>query len=181
MVRKGSTVRVRQRARKRTPPRRGFFVSRGLHVRPPVRLLGPASLRSARGMQRLVGARTAIDLQRTSREQGERLPSARIRIAPSSGELAGWRAHAPQGRSCRKGEDNMSKLRTRLLGGRVRKAALFLLPAVVAGSLAGTATAATPVPAASLTEIDVPGTTPLSATTVDLAAAGYTAREFYAA
>jgi hypothetical protein len=40
--------------------------------------------------------------------------------------------------------------------------------------------AAIPVPAATLTEIDVPGTTPMSATAVDLAAAGYTAREFYA-
>src|SRR3954447_26715328 len=40
---------------------------------------------------------------------------------------------------------------------------------------------ASAVPAATLTEIDVPGTTPMSATTVDLAAAGYTAREFYAA
>ena len=75
----------------------------------------------------------------------------------------------------------MSKLRMRLLGGSVRKAALFLLPAALAGSLAGTAAAAIPVPAATLTEINVPGTTPLSATTVDLAAAGYTAREFYAA
>ena len=75
----------------------------------------------------------------------------------------------------------MSKLRMRLLGGSVRKAALFLLPAALAGSLAGTAAAAVPVPAATLTEINVPGTTPLSATTVDLAAAGYTAREFYAA
>jgi hypothetical protein len=36
------------------------------------------------------------------------------------------------------------------------------------------------VPAATLTEINVPGTTPMSATAVDLAAAGYTAREFYA-
>jgi hypothetical protein len=75
----------------------------------------------------------------------------------------------------------MSKLRTRLLGGSVRKAALYLLATALAGSLAATATAATPVPPAGLTEINVPGTTPLSATTVDLAAVGYTAREFYAA
>lgn len=44
------------------------------------------------------------------------------------------------------------------------------------GGLAASST----VPAATLTEINVPGTTPMSATTVDLAAAGYTAREFYA-
>ena len=36
------------------------------------------------------------------------------------------------------------------------------------------------VPAATLTEVNVPGTSPMSATAVDLAAAGYTAREFYA-
>ena len=81
----------------------------------------------------------------------------------------------------------MSTSRMRLSGGSVRKAALFLLPVALAGalvsvpSLAGTAAAAIPVPAATLTEINVPGTTPLSATAVDLAAAGYTAREFYAA
>jgi len=75
----------------------------------------------------------------------------------------------------------------RLPGASLRKAALAVLPAAVAGALlalpalAGTAAAAGPVPAATLTEIDVPGTTPMSATAVDLAAAGYTAREFYAA
>jgi hypothetical protein len=79
----------------------------------------------------------------------------------------------------------MSTLRMRLSGGIVLKAARFLLPAALAGalsvaSLVGTAAAAIPVPAATLTEINVRGTTPLSATTVDLAAAGYTAREFYA-
>lgn len=36
------------------------------------------------------------------------------------------------------------------------------------------------VPAATLTEVNVPGTSPMSATAVDLADAGYTAREFYA-
>lgn len=36
------------------------------------------------------------------------------------------------------------------------------------------------VPAARLTEVDVPGTTPMSAAAVDLAEAGYTEREFYA-
>jgi len=35
-------------------------------------------------------------------------------------------------------------------------------------------------PAAVLTEVKVPGTTPMSATAVDLAAVGYSAREFYA-
>ena len=80
----------------------------------------------------------------------------------------------------------MSTLRMRLSGVSVRKAALFLLPVALAGALvsvpplAGTAAAAIPVPAATLTEINVPGTSPMSATAVDLAAAGYTAREFYA-
>jgi hypothetical protein len=75
----------------------------------------------------------------------------------------------------------------RLSGASVRKAALFLLPAALVGALvsvpllAGTAAAAIPVPAATLTEINVPGTSPMSATAVDLAAVGYTAREFYAA
>ncbi len=36
------------------------------------------------------------------------------------------------------------------------------------------------VPAAKLTEVNVPGTTPMSAAAVDLAKAGYTEREFYA-
>ena len=69
----------------------------------------------------------------------------------------------------------------------VRRAALLLLPAALAGALvlapAVTAQAsnAVTVPAATLTEINVPGTSPMSATAVDLAAAGYTAREFYAA
>ena len=81
----------------------------------------------------------------------------------------------------------MSQSRVTPLRASVRKAALFLLPAALAGALfsapalARTAPAAIPVPAATLTEINVPATTPLSATAVDLAAAGYTAREFYAA
>ena len=37
-----------------------------------------------------------------------------------------------------------------------------------------------PVPAAKLTQVNVPGTTPLGAAAVDLKAAGYTEREFYA-
>ena len=37
-----------------------------------------------------------------------------------------------------------------------------------------------PIPAAKLTEINVPGTSPMVAAAVDLAAAGYTEREFYA-
>ncbi len=37
-----------------------------------------------------------------------------------------------------------------------------------------------PVPAATLTEVNVPGTSPMSATAVDLEAAGYTAKEYYA-
>ena len=71
----------------------------------------------------------------------------------------------------------MSKSHVRLRGGGVRKAALFLLPAALAGSLAGPAAAAARVPAATLTEVNVPGTAPMSAPAVDLAAAGYTARE----
>jgi hypothetical protein len=80
----------------------------------------------------------------------------------------------------------MSKLRTRLSPKGVRRAALFLFLAALVGALisgplpAGTAAAASPVPAASLTEINVPGTTPLSATAINLTAYGYTAREFYA-
>jgi hypothetical protein len=73
----------------------------------------------------------------------------------------------------------MSKLHVRLLRGSVRTAALFLLPAALA--LAGPAAASAGVPDATLSEINVPGTTPMSATPVDLAAYGYTAREFYAA
>lgn len=42
------------------------------------------------------------------------------------------------------------------------------------------ATAAPGVPSAVLTEVNVPGTAPMSATAVDLAAVGYAAREFYA-
>ena len=69
----------------------------------------------------------------------------------------------------------------------IRRAALWLLPAALAGAFiaAPPVTAQAPnavsVPAATLTEIDVPGTSPMSATAVDLAAVGYTAREFYAA
>lgn len=37
-----------------------------------------------------------------------------------------------------------------------------------------------PVPAAQLTEIKVPGTTPMAAAAIDLGSAGYTEREFYA-
>ena len=80
----------------------------------------------------------------------------------------------------------MTTYQTTLPGVSVRRAVRFLLPAALAGTLAfvapmtGTASAADPVPAATLTEIDVPGTSPMSATAVDLAAAGYTAREFYA-
>ena len=69
---------------------------------------------------------------------------------------------------------------------RVRRAVLLLLPAALAATvisvppLTVTAADVISVPAATLTEINVPGTTPLSATAVDLEAAGYTAREFYA-
>ena len=53
------------------------------------------------------------------------------------------------------------------------------LPAASA-SPAQPATRNLPVRAAALTEVDVPGTAPMSAAAVDLRAAGYTEREFYA-
>ena len=68
--------------------------------------------------------------------------------------------------------------------GRYLRAVLF--GAVLLGSgLVHAATSTTPVaplpvPAAKLTEIKVPGTTPMAAAAIDLAAAGYTEREFYA-
>src|SRR5690349_4862137 len=71
-------------------------------------------------------------------------------------------------------------------GRKTRRAALLLLPAVLAGALVSAspltanAAAAGTVPAATLTKVDVPGTAPMSATAVDLKAAGYTAREFSA-
>ena len=80
----------------------------------------------------------------------------------------------------------MSTPHKRLSGVSVRRAALLLLPAALAGALVSApavtaqAPSAVTVPAATLTEINVPGTSPMSATAVDLAAAGYTAREFYA-
>lgn len=80
----------------------------------------------------------------------------------------------------------MSTLHMMLSGARARRAGLLLLPVALAGALiaAPSATADSPsageVPAATLTEVNVPGTSPMSATAVDLAAAGYTAREFYA-
>lgn len=79
----------------------------------------------------------------------------------------------------------MSPLHKRLSGGH-RRAALVLAPAALIGTLfsAPPVTAqspnAVPVPAAALTRVHVPGTSPMSATAVDLSAAGYTAREFYA-
>src|SRR3954451_19420095 len=91
------------------------------------------------------------------------------------------RGHAEPRRFRREGENQLSTLRMRLSGGGARKTALALLTAALFSVPSLAATAAAAVPAASLTEINVPGTTPLSATAVDLAAAGYTAREFYAA
>src|SRR5215204_1316807 len=55
--------------------------------------------------------------------------------------------------------------------------ALVSAPQVAAKKAKVTASA---VPAATLTEVNVPGTSPMSATAVDLEAAGYTAKEFYA-
>ena len=80
----------------------------------------------------------------------------------------------------------MSALHKGWSGLSVRRAALLLLPVALAAVLVSAppvtaqAPSAVPVPAATLTEVDVPGTSPMSATAVDLAAAGYTAREFYA-
>jgi hypothetical protein len=62
--------------------------------------------------------------------------------------------------------------------------AVIVSVAALAGALASApqaaARATNAVPAATLTMVKVPGTSPMSATAVDLAAAGYTAREFYA-
>ncbi|WP_406033164.1 alpha/beta hydrolase domain-containing protein [Nocardioides sp. NBC_00163] len=80
----------------------------------------------------------------------------------------------------------MSTLHKTLSGLSVRRAALLLLPVALAGAMIAVppATAQTPtpvaVPTAALSEVNVPGTSPMSATAVDLAAVGYTAREFYA-
>jgi len=60
---------------------------------------------------------------------------------------------------------------------------LVLLAAIAAQGCGGGGSDMNPVPGpptAVLTEVKVPGTTPMSATAVDLAAAGYSAREFYA-
>ncbi len=79
----------------------------------------------------------------------------------------------------------MFTLRKTLSGVKARRA-ILLLPAALAGALISasppTANAAgvVTVPAATLTEVNVPGTSPMSATAVDLKAAGYTAKEFYA-
>ena len=80
----------------------------------------------------------------------------------------------------------MFTLRKTLSGVKARRAVLLLLPAALAGALVSasplTANAVdvVTVPAATLTEVNVPGTSPMSATAVDLEAAGYTAKEFYA-
>ena len=76
----------------------------------------------------------------------------------------------------------MFTLRKTLSGVKARRAVLLLLPAALAGALVSasplTANAVdvVTVPAATLTEVNVPGTSPMSATAVDLEAAGYTAR-----
>ncbi|ROZ79761.1 hypothetical protein EEB15_02335 [Ramlibacter sp. WS9] len=60
---------------------------------------------------------------------------------------------------------------------------LALLAAIAVQGCGGSGSEANAVPgppAAALTEVKVAGTTPMSATPVDLAAAGYVAREFYA-
>jgi hypothetical protein len=78
----------------------------------------------------------------------------------------------------------VTQSRTSTKPGRATRAGLAL---VLSASLLSipvpsfASSAAIAVSAATLTEIDVPGTTAMSATAVDLAAAGYTAREFSAA
>jgi Alpha/beta hydrolase domain len=73
------------------------------------------------------------------------------------------------------------KVATRLaVIGSVALAAALVTTSQVAAKKTKTGAQASAVPAATLTEVNVPGTSPMSATTVDLAAAGYTAREFYA-
>jgi hypothetical protein len=57
---------------------------------------------------------------------------------------------------------------------------LFLPTSSWAATSPSDAGSTLPVRPAALTEVDVPGTTPMSAAAVDLAAAGYTEREFYA-
>lgn len=58
--------------------------------------------------------------------------------------------------------------------------AVLLGSGLVHAATSTTPAAPLPVLAAKLTEIKVPGTTPMAAAAIDLAAAGYTEREFYA-
>jgi hypothetical protein len=70
------------------------------------------------------------------------------------------------------------------VGGLVATAAiigLLLSPSVSASASPQSGPSGPPpMPAAKLTQVNVPGTTPLGAAAVDLKAAGYTEREFYA-
>ena len=76
------------------------------------------------------------------------------------------------------------------IGGSRRVRGLAVAAAILGGLLSAPATASAspqsspsggpPMPAATLTQVNVPGTTPLAAAAVDLTAAGYTEREFYA-
>lgn len=56
----------------------------------------------------------------------------------------------------------------------------FLLSTGISHAVANDTQVTLPVPLAKLTEIQVPGTTPMTAAAIDLAAAGYAEREFYA-
>ena len=75
------------------------------------------------------------------------------------------------------------------IGGFRRVRGLLVAAAIVGGLLSAPASASASqssppggplMPAAKLTQVNVPGTTPLGAAAVDLKAAGYTEREFYA-
>ncbi|MBN4076018.1 hypothetical protein JYU22_05500, partial [Gammaproteobacteria bacterium AH-315-E17] len=74
----------------------------------------------------------------------------------------------------------------KMLGMNTHRMALLLFPIALIGtmfSLPGALAAETqdlPVPLANLTEVNIPGTSIMAATGVDLASAGYTEREFYA-
>src|SRR5437870_589641 len=74
--------------------------------------------------------------------------------------------------------------RSRRVGGLAVTAAIVGLllsaPATASASPQSSPSGGLPMPAAKLTQVNVPGTTPLGAAAVDLKAAGYTEREFYA-
>src|SRR3546814_199547 len=135
----------------------------------------------------LAAPRTAVDRRRTTWPAAQTPASRPTQTPPVS--RAARRAASPRlsrGAPANRKRIVMSTLHKTLPGVSVRRAALLLLPVALAGAMIAvppaTAQAPSPVavPAATLSEVNVPGTSPMSATAVDLAAAGYTAREFYA-